>query len=92
MRTLQIKKDSDNGQPGTADDIPQIIYNPVYHFEGEAPSKEDIVEANRMSQSEFEKNDEGIHKKTRKNCLCIRKEKKRCRTHTQQFREIHGIK
>ena len=49
------KKDSDNNQPGTADGIPQIIYNPVYHFDGEAPSKEDIVEANRMSQSEFEK-------------------------------------
>ena len=27
----------------------------IDHFDGEAPSKEDIVEANRMSQSEFEK-------------------------------------
>lgn len=35
--------------------VPQIIFNPVYHFEGDAPKKEDIVEANRMSQAEFDK-------------------------------------
>ena len=32
-----------------------FVFSPTYHFEGEAPSKEDIVEANRMSQAEFEK-------------------------------------
>ena len=34
---------------------PTFVFSPTYHFEGEAPSKEDIVEANRMSQNEFEK-------------------------------------
>ena len=34
---------------------PTFVFSPTYHFEGEAPSKEDIVEANRMSQKEFEK-------------------------------------
>lgn len=33
----------------------KFVFSPTYHFEGEAPSKEDIVEANRMSQAEFEK-------------------------------------
>ena len=32
----------------------QINFNPVCHFEGEAPSKEDIVEVNRISADEFE--------------------------------------
>lgn len=32
-----------------------FVFSPTYHFEGETPSKEDIVEANRMSQAEFEK-------------------------------------
>lgn len=31
----------------------QIHYNPQYHFEGEAPKKEEIVEAEKMSQEEF---------------------------------------
>lgn len=39
----------------TQEGIPQIIFSPTYHFEGEAPKKQDIVEANRMSQREFEK-------------------------------------
>ena len=34
---------------------PTFVFSPTYHFEGETPSKEDIVEANRMSQKEFEK-------------------------------------
>ena len=33
----------------------QITFSPVYHFEGEAPSRDDLVEANRMSQDEFNK-------------------------------------
>lgn len=32
-----------------------FVFSPVYHFEGDAPSKEDLTEANRMSQAEFEK-------------------------------------
>ena len=31
----------------------QIHYNPQYRFEGEAPKKEEIVEAEKMSQEEF---------------------------------------
>lgn len=38
-----------------SDNAPTFVFSPTYHFEGEAPSKEDIVEANRMSQEEFEK-------------------------------------
>ena len=38
-----------------SDNAPTFVFSPTYHFEGEAPSKEDIVEANRMSQAEFEK-------------------------------------
>jgi hypothetical protein len=39
---------------GTPTPPVQITYAPSYHFEGEAPSKEDMVEASRMSQAEFE--------------------------------------
>lgn len=45
----QQEKDKQNEHPMT------FVFSPTYHFEGEAPSKEDIVEANRMSQAEFEK-------------------------------------
>lgn len=38
------------GQPGPA---PSIIYNPTYQFYGGTPSKEDLVEAGRISQEEF---------------------------------------
>lgn len=38
-----------------SDNAPTFVFSPTYNFEGEAPSKEDIVEANRMSQAEFEK-------------------------------------
>lgn len=31
----------------------QIVYSPTYQFYGEAPSKDDLVEASRMSQEEF---------------------------------------
>lgn len=31
----------------------QIIHSPTYQFYGEAPSKDDLVEASRMSQEEF---------------------------------------
>lgn len=38
------------GQPGPA---PSIIYSPTYQFYGGTPSKEDLVEAGRISQEEF---------------------------------------
>lgn len=38
------------GQSGPA---PSIIYNPTYQFYGGTPSKEDLVEAGRISQEEF---------------------------------------
>lgn len=38
------------GQPGPA---PSIVYNPTYQFYGGTPSKEDMVEAGRISQEEF---------------------------------------
>lgn len=38
------------GQPGPA---PSIVYNPTYQFYGGPPSKEDLVEAGRISQEEF---------------------------------------
>lgn len=40
---------------GDSGDSPTFVFSPTYHFEGEAPSKQDIVDANRMSQKEFEK-------------------------------------
>lgn len=46
-----------NGDDPTGDGTPpmQIIYSPTnhYHFEGEAPSKEEIAGAESMSQDEF---------------------------------------
>lgn len=44
--------DSNEPQPAPAGG-PPISYAPVYNFNGGAPSKEDIVEAERMSQAEF---------------------------------------
>ena len=38
------------GQPGPT---PSIVYNPTYQFYGGTPSKEDLVEAGRISQEEF---------------------------------------
>ena len=32
-----------------------IIFSPTYKFEGDAPSKKDVMDANRMSQREFER-------------------------------------
>jgi TP901 family phage tail tape measure protein len=43
-------------QPVPADGpVYQISYNPVYHFEGGTPAKEDLEEAEQMSQDEFNK-------------------------------------
>lgn len=41
-------QDGGNGQPPIV-----IHYQPQYHFEGEAPSREDLEAAERMSQEEF---------------------------------------
>lgn len=38
------------GQPGP---YPSIVYSPTYQFYGGTPSKEDMVEAGRISQEEF---------------------------------------
>lgn len=42
---------SNNNQAGGQ----QFIFSPTYHFESGTPKKEDVVEANRMSQEEFKK-------------------------------------
>ena len=46
---------SDDGPEPESGDGPvyQITYRPEYHFEGAAPSRDDMVEAERMSQDEF---------------------------------------
>jgi len=41
-----------NAQAG--DSTPTFVFSPVYHFEGKSPDKEEIVQANRMSEAEFE--------------------------------------
>lgn len=33
----------------------QFIFSPTYHFDSGTPNKEDVIEANRMSQEEFKK-------------------------------------
>lgn len=48
--------DGDGGNPGPTGDPPPplvIYYQPHLHFEGGTPSREDIVEAGRISQEEF---------------------------------------
>ena len=32
-----------------------FVFSPTYRFEGGAPSKEDMVQANKMSQEDFKK-------------------------------------
>ena len=43
---------SSNSVPATPNGVP-ITYAPVYNFHGTTPNKDDIVEAERMSQAEF---------------------------------------
>ena len=45
------------GNPEPGSDLPPIYitYSPVYHFEGEAPTREDLAEAEKLSQEEFNK-------------------------------------
>lgn len=40
-------------QPAFAGGMPPIHYAPVYNFNGGTPTREDLVEAERMSQAEF---------------------------------------
>ena len=57
--------DNGGGEPPV-----QIIYSPTnhYHFEGEAPSKEDIAGAESMSQDEFNRRvDQYFKDRQRKN-------------------------
>ena len=53
--TLAGSTSGNRGRQPEGDQGPTFVFSHTYHFEGEAPSKEDIVEANRMSQKEFEK-------------------------------------
>ena len=53
--TLSGSTTGGRGRQSEGGQGPTFVFSPTYHFEGEAPSKEDIVEANRMSQKEFEK-------------------------------------
>ena len=56
---LLAQLDPENGPGGSETDdtdggpLYQITFAPVYHFEGEAPTRDDLVEASRMSQDEF---------------------------------------
>ena len=48
--------DGDGGNPGPTGDPPPplvIYYQPHLHFEGGTPSREDIVEAGKITQEEF---------------------------------------
>lgn len=49
---------SGKGRKGTetgSDTAQTFVFGPTYHFEGGETSKEEVVEANRMSMAEFEK-------------------------------------
>jgi len=48
-----LAMDTDSGSEGGGLQPIKITYSPVYHFEGEAPSKEELMEAEKMSQEEF---------------------------------------
>lgn len=45
--------DDDDPEPDGGFPPIYITYSPIYHFEGEAPSKEDLLEAEKLSQEEF---------------------------------------
>lgn len=55
VNNLSEGKPGYKNQNNTDDAPPTFVFSPTYQFYGEAPSKDDIVEANRMSQAEFEK-------------------------------------
>lgn len=52
---LSALGNGDEGNPDPDGNLPPIYitYSPVYHFEGEAPTKEDLLEAEKLSQEEF---------------------------------------
>lgn len=61
-----LSKVPENKSGGSKSGPPNITYSPNYNFYGSAPTKEDMVEAARMSQEEFnEMMDEWSHGKDR---------------------------
>lgn len=46
---------SRKGTETGSDTAQNFVFSPIYHFEGGGTSKEEVVEANRMSMAEFEK-------------------------------------
>lgn len=66
---LAGNKDDGGPAPGTGDGPTyQITYSPTFQFYGEAPSQEDMAEAARMSQDEFnDMMDEWVKTNRRKN-------------------------
>ena len=53
----EIRKGQDDPPPNDENGQPPIViyYQPQYHFEGEAPSREDLVAAGKMTQEEFDR-------------------------------------
>ncbi len=45
----------DGGAPGESGPIYQITYNPEYHIDGGGPVRDELVEAERISQAEFDR-------------------------------------
>lgn len=46
---------NDKPEKDPKDSNPTFVFSPTYQFNGDAPDKKDIQDANRMSQREFEK-------------------------------------
>jgi TP901 family phage tail tape measure protein len=61
-----LSKVPESKSGGSKSGLPNITYSPNYNFYGSAPTKDDMVEAARMSQEEFnEMMDEWTHGKDR---------------------------
>ena len=45
---------SGDAAESTAAETPRIVYSPTYQFYGEAPGRDDLVAASRISQDEFD--------------------------------------
>lgn len=66
VNNLSGKQLGGGRQENNDDKQPTFVFSPTYQFYGEAPSKDDIVEANRMSQREFEKMMKEYERKNRR--------------------------
>lgn len=66
VNNLSGKQPGGGRQENNNDKQPTFVFSPTYQFYGEAPSKDDIVEANRMSQREFEKMMKEYERKNRR--------------------------